>query len=114
MGLGHLGRLLNVGDQILPGGGKALIGLGFGAAFDQGFDHALGTHLFATPLEDLLLQLGNQGIALFADLDGELRHRKGVHCLISSIKRGKQQPFGADFMAQASRSRFGVGRSGPD
>jgi len=74
MGLGHLGRLLDIGDQIVPGGGKPLIGLGFGATLNQGFNHALSTHLFATPLEDLLLQLGNEGIALLADLDGELRH----------------------------------------
>ena len=40
VGMGHSRRLFDVGDQIAPGGGEALVRLRLGATFDQGFDHA--------------------------------------------------------------------------
>ena len=76
MGIGNLGRLLDIGDQIFPGGCKALIGLGFGATFHQGFNHTGCRNLLATSIEDFFLKLGNQGQSLIAELDGELSHGK--------------------------------------
>ena len=76
MGLGDLGGLLDVGDQILPGGGETLVGVGSGTTFQQGFDHAGSGDLLATTIEDLLLKLGDESISLIAELDRELRHGK--------------------------------------
>jgi hypothetical protein len=81
MGLGDLRCPLNVSDEILPGGGKALIGLGFGTAFEQCCHNTLGGDLFAPTVEDLLLKLGDQGIRLVADRDGELRHGRSTSLL---------------------------------
>ena len=74
MGIGQLGRLLDVLDQIDPGGGEAFVGLGLGTAFHQGLHHAGGRDLLAPTVEDLLLELGDQGIRLIAELNRELRH----------------------------------------
>ncbi len=79
MGLGDLGGLLDVGEEILPGGGEALVRLGFGSTFDQGFDNPFGGDLFAATVEDLLLKLGDQRISFVADADGELRHGWDAH-----------------------------------
>jgi len=86
MGLGDLRCPLNVSDEILPGGGKALVGLGFGAAFEQCCHYALGGDLFAPTVEDLLLKLGDQGIRLIADRDGELRHEPNTSLLSVALK----------------------------
>jgi hypothetical protein len=74
MGIGDLGGLLDVGDQVVPGGSETLVGLGLGTAFHQGLDHASGGDLLATAIEDLLLKLGDESISLVAELDCELRH----------------------------------------
>ena len=75
MGIGHLRRLLNVSDQVFPGGREALVGLGLGAALNEGLHHTSGRYLLAATVEDLFLELGDQGIGLVAELDGELRHK---------------------------------------
>ena len=74
MGVGKLGRFFDVLDQIGPGGGEAFVRLGLGAAFHQGLHHAGGRDLLATTVEDLFLELSDQGIRLVAELDRELRH----------------------------------------
>ena len=74
MGIGQLGRFLNVLDQIGPGGGEAFVRLRLGAAFHKGLHNAGGRDLLATTVEDLLLKLSDQGIRLVAELDRELRH----------------------------------------
>ena len=74
VGVSELGGFFDVLDQIGPGGGEPLVGLRLGAAFDQGLNDAGGRNLFAATVEDLLLQLSDQGISLVAELDGELRH----------------------------------------
>ena len=74
VGVGQLGRLLDVLDQIRPGCGKALVGLGFRTAFHQGLHNPRRRNLFAPAIEDLLLKLSDQGIGLVAELDRELRH----------------------------------------
>ena len=74
MGIGELGRLLDVLDQIRPGGGKTLVGLRFRAAFHQGLHNTCSRNLLAPAIEDLLLKLSDQGIGLVAELDRELRH----------------------------------------
>ena len=79
MGLGDLGGLLNVSEEILPRGGEALVRLGFGSTFDQGFDHPFGGDLFPATVEDLLLKLGDQRISFVADGDGQLRHGLDAH-----------------------------------
>ena len=73
--MGHPRRLLDVGDQIAPGGREALVGLGFGSTFHQGLDHASRRYLLTPPVEDLFLELGDQGVGLVAERDRELRHR---------------------------------------
>ena len=75
MGIGQLGGFLDVLDQIGPGRGEALIGLGFCSALNQSFDHPSCRYFFAAAVEDLFLKLSDQGISLIAQLDGELRHR---------------------------------------
>ena len=77
MGVSQLGRLFDVLDQIGPGRGEALVGLRLGTTLNEGFHHTRGGHLLAAPIEDLLLKLGDQGISLVAELDGELRHGAG-------------------------------------
>jgi len=74
MGVGKLGGFFDVLDQIGPGGGEPLVGLRLCAAFDQRLNDAGGRDLLAATVEDLLLQLSDQGISLVAELDGELRH----------------------------------------
>ncbi|MEB3325167.1 MAG: hypothetical protein VKM17_07495 [Cyanobacteriota bacterium] len=86
MGLCDLRCPLNVSDEILPRGGKTLIGLGFGTAFEQCCHNTLGGDLFAPTVEDLLLKLGDQGIRLVADRDGELRHGRSTSLLSVALK----------------------------
>ena len=74
MGVSQLGGFFDVLDQIGPGGGEPLVGLRLCAAFDQRLNDAGGRDLLAATVEDLLLQLSDQGISLVAELDGELRH----------------------------------------
>ena len=74
MGLGDLRCLLDIRDEIFPGGGEALVRLGLGATLKKGRHHTLSGDFLASTVEDLLLQLGNQGVSLIADRDGELRH----------------------------------------
>ncbi len=77
MGIGQLGCLLDVLDQIGPGGGEAFIGLRFRTTLDKSFHDTGSRDFLAATVEDFLLQLGNQGISLVAQLDGELRHNAG-------------------------------------
>ena len=74
MSIGQLGGLLDIGDQVFPRGGEALIRLRFRTALHKGFHHPRGGHLLAAAIEDLLLKLSQQGIRLVAELDRELRH----------------------------------------
>ena len=74
VGVGKLGGFFDVLNQIGPGRSEPLVGLRLCAAFDQGLDDAGGRDLLAATVEDLLLQLSDQGISLVAELDGELRH----------------------------------------
>ena len=73
--VGDRGSLLNVVDQIAPGGGEAFVGLGFRTALQQGLHDTGSGNLLAASVEDLLLQLGNQGLSLAAELNRELGHR---------------------------------------
>ena len=77
MGVSQLGRLFDVLDQIGPGRGEAFVGLRLGTTLNEGFHHTSGRHLLTAPIKDLLLKLGDQGISLVAELDGELRHGAG-------------------------------------
>ena len=74
VGIGELGGLLNVRDQVFPGGGEALVGLRLGTALHQSLNHARSRNFLAAAIEDLLLKLSDQGIRLIAQLDRELRH----------------------------------------
>ena len=74
VGSGDAGRFFDIRDQILPGGGEALIRLRLSSTFQHGFDHSFRRHLLATTIEDLLLKLNDECISLVAELDGELRH----------------------------------------
>ena len=84
MGIGQLGGLFDVLDQIDPGGRKTLVRLRSGTAFDEGFDNAGGSDFFAATIKDLLLQLSDQGIGLIGQLDRQLRHRESNIYLICS------------------------------
>ena len=84
VGVGHLGGLLDVGDQVLPGGGEALVRLRLGTALHQRLNHASRGHLLTATVEDLLLQLSDQGIGLVAEFDRELRHKREQLFLRSS------------------------------
>ena len=77
MGIRQLGGLFDVLDQVGPGGGEPLVGLRLCAAFDQSLHDTCSRDLLAATVEDLLLQLSDQGISLVAELDGELRHGAG-------------------------------------
>ena len=70
MGIGQLGSLFDVLNQVDPGGGETLVGLRTSPAFHQGLDDARSGDLLATPIENFLLQLGDQSISLVAQLDG--------------------------------------------
>ena len=59
MGIGQLGRLLDVLDQIRPGRGKTLVGLRFRAAFHQGLHNTCSRNLLTPAIEDLLLKLSD-------------------------------------------------------
>ncbi|MEB3304697.1 MAG: hypothetical protein VKL58_00620 [Cyanobacteriota bacterium] len=72
MGLSDLRCLLDIRDQIFPGRGEALVGLGFGPTLEKSSHHSLSGNFLAPAVEDLLLQLSNQGVSLIADRDGEL------------------------------------------
>ena len=76
MGIGNLGRLLNVGDQVFPGGCEPLVGLGFRPTLNQGFDNASDRHLLTAAIEDFLLELGDQSKRFVAELDSHLSHGK--------------------------------------
>ena len=84
MGVGQLGGLFDVLNQIDPGGGKAFIRLRSSPTFHQGFDNTSGRDFFAATIEDLLLQLSDQGIGLIGQLDRQLRLHKSITCLICS------------------------------
>ena len=74
MGVGELGRLFNVLDQIRPGRGKTLVRLRFCSALHQGLHDSSSRNLLAPTIENLLLKLSDQGIGLVAELDRELLH----------------------------------------
>ncbi len=71
----HLCGLLNVFDQVLPGCRKALVSLRLRSAFNQGLNNACRGDFLATTIENLSLQLSDQGIGLVAELDAVTRHR---------------------------------------
>lgn len=64
MGIGNLGRLLNVDDQVFPGGCEPLVGLGFRPTLHQGFDNASDRHLLAAAIEDFLWSWATKASAL--------------------------------------------------
>ncbi|WP_063394978.1 hypothetical protein [Prochlorococcus marinus] len=70
MGIGELGSLFDVLDQIDPGRRKALVRLRLGTAFDQGFHHSSCADLLTATIKDLLLKLCDQSIGFNAELDG--------------------------------------------
>ena len=74
MGIGQLGCLLDVLDQIRPRRGKTLVRLRFRSALHQGLHDPSSRNLLAPAIENLLLKLSDQGIGLVAELDRELRH----------------------------------------
>lgn len=84
MGIRQLGGLFDVLNQIHPGSGKALVRLRSGTAFNKGFNNASSGDFFTATIEDLLLQLSDQGIGLIGQLDRQLRHRKSNIYLICS------------------------------
>ncbi|MCT0198417.1 hypothetical protein KQ313_01780 [Synechococcus sp. CS-1325] len=75
MPVGDLSGLLDVIDQISPGGCEALIRLGLRPTFKQGFDDPGCGDLLAAAVENLLLELRNQCLGLAAELNRELSHR---------------------------------------
>ena len=85
MGIGELGSLFDVLDQIGPGSRKALVRLRLGTAFNQSFHHSSGADLLTATIKDLLLKLCDQSIGFNAELDGELRHLGKDNYLICSI-----------------------------
>ncbi|KZR74236.1 hypothetical protein [Prochlorococcus marinus] len=70
MGIGELGSLFDVLDQIGPGSRKALVRLRLGTAFDQGFNHSSCADLLTATIKDLLLKLCNKSIGFNAKPDG--------------------------------------------
>ena len=74
MGIGQLGGLLDVFNQVGPGRGKPLVGLRLSTTLHKGFDDPCSSDLFAASVEDFLLKLSNQSISLIAELDRDLRH----------------------------------------
>ncbi|WP_052039613.1 MULTISPECIES: hypothetical protein [unclassified Prochlorococcus] len=66
MGIGELGSLFDVLDQIGPGGRKTLIRLRLGTAFNQGFHYPSCTHLLTATIKDLLLKLCDKSIGFNA------------------------------------------------
>ena len=85
VGIGHLGGFFNVGNEVFPGGGKALIALRFGTTLHQGFHHPSRGDFLAATVEDLFLKLGNQRQGLIAELDGELCHEQRGKCSNSEV-----------------------------
>ena len=90
MRIRQFGRFLDVFDQVGPGRGKALIRLGACTTFHQRLHHAGSGDLLAPSIEDLLLQLRDQGIGLVTQLNRELRHRTTDVYLLCSIQVSRQ------------------------
>ena len=70
MGIGELGSLFDVLDQIGPGSRKALVRLRLGTAFNQGFHYSSCADFLTATIKDLLLKLCDQSIGFDAELDG--------------------------------------------
>ena len=70
MGIGELGSLFDVLNQVDPGGREALVGLRTSPALHQGLNNAGGGDLLTTSIENFLLQLSDQSISFVAQLDG--------------------------------------------
>ena len=86
MGIGELGRFLNVGNEVFPRGRETLVGLRLGSAFNQGLDDPSCRDFLAAAIENLLLELSDQSISFIAQLDGELRHRsKDVYPMSNTL-----------------------------
>ena len=70
MGIGQLGSLFNVLNEIDPGGRETLVGLRASPAFDQRLDDTGGGDLLATAIENFFLQLSDQSVSFVAQFDG--------------------------------------------
>ena len=59
MGIGKLGRLFDVMDQIDPRGGETLVGLRASTTLYKSLDYTGSGDLLSPSIEDLLLQLSD-------------------------------------------------------